>query len=422
MARRTLPSDLTLESLEHLSLQSSDTSPRGLPSEPSVFEQRLPQDVEDITVQIPRGLRFALHEKLAGFSEAGDDISTRPVKQYVVKVEPHARDGSKQLQLRRLARGNRKPHSVKLELPEVRFDDTVKDAIIDERHGRAVFRSDRLQSWDMNKHVPCLTCPKLIPSWRGATAEEVDTPAVEAQKKIQAAFQMMQEKRRSTRIGRKRRMRFVTPTFSIAMKRNQKVLPQNDHGLWMMTGETEARRNLFAPHEHNAAEYDGLAKCDALLKRAQEEVKQAKQRFVGDPLIRPTGVVPVSLLDERQAEVEAHVADVRCKGKEMLQSLKFAYDNKRETFKKATKARGTESAFDRFYTDYKANQRSLEERKQQAMKEQEEMKAKHVRSSLANVMSLGLARVKKDEPRRGSEGPTGRIRFSGGTAGNAADM
>merc|ERR1712139_234363 len=71
--------------------------------------------------------------------------------------------------------------------PKVKFDHPVKDAIVEERYERTVFRSQRLSKFNTHRFVPALVSERLVPCWRSVDNRAEHTPAAQAQRKLEAA-------------------------------------------------------------------------------------------------------------------------------------------------------------------------------------------------------------------------------------------
>merc|ERR1711862_266534 len=97
---------------------------------------------------------------------------------------------------------------------------------------------------------------------------------------------------------------------------------------WVMSGEAESRKALWTPHEHVAAEFEGLTRSEALRKKDLEDARVSKEKWVDKAPLLPPGAAS-SLRTEDQIESENNTAQMRAMGRQMLQSMRDEYDDKR---------------------------------------------------------------------------------------------
>eukprot|EP00929_Paragymnodinium_shiwhaense_P030462 TRINITY_DN17262_c0_g1_i1.p1 TRINITY_DN17262_c0_g1~~TRINITY_DN17262_c0_g1_i1.p1 ORF type:complete len:414 (+),score=124.35 TRINITY_DN17262_c0_g1_i1:179-1420(+) len=366
------------------------------------FSEHVPKEAESIAVELPKGLRFALGKELAGYSKQKRERGLDVVKTYSVTVEPNGRAMSAREKIRNQAGNSARSAGSHDASAPPRFHDPAMDAIIEERHGRAHFRQERLDQFDLNRHVPCLVNPRLVPSWRATeeTESKVTTPSQEYKKKIEYALELMQNKTSRVRAGLRaaRKERFVTPTVSMARKKVEKPLGRaRSRDYWGLTSDHEARRNLFLVPEHSDAEFDGLPCQELMFRRQLQQVKEQKEKEIHEAPLLASSCSVSHILNEQETERKQEVQEVREKGRQNLQEVKRKYDAAREKFQQAqleAAAVSKKSSFEQFYKESRSQAAQHERLRIAERKAEEDRKHATVRSSLANIMSLGLSRIK----------------------------
>lgn len=183
--------------LQHSGLRSSHTSSvRSLESVPqSTFGKHMPQEVEAVEVNLPRGMRVFGSKAIAGQGKAS------PSKTYSMTVEPNGYTIKAKAVFRETAR----PLSV-LDLDEQRGwsnDDESQEG--NGAHIRASFRRERYKRFEVGRHFPALATPRLVPTWK-AVAGVVDGDQQAAQKP-----------------SKRRKDHIMLPTLSSANKLSSKL-------------------------------------------------------------------------------------------------------------------------------------------------------------------------------------------------------
>mmetsp|Transcript_56083 Transcript_56083/g.121303 ORF Transcript_56083/g.121303 Transcript_56083/m.121303 type:complete len:410 (-) Transcript_56083:70-1299(-) len=359
----------------------------------STFHRHLQQEAVDLEIEIPRGLRLPLFQGRACARQpqggrapllGGPRGSPRQAsRKYSVTVVPRGRIQPPK-EVLRIATKQDYRHS--LELPTVRFDEPAMDAVIDERHERAVFRMERVMLFDIHRNVPGLLSPRLLPCWQLPGS---DGAGLDAQIRIDTAMSAWEARTRATRSRRGELRRFVMPTMSIAQKCQQKAPPREPS--WRATGVADARKLIESTIRHVPAECDGRALCDALLEKQRQELREAKELRICDTPIKPPGRKSVLIEPERQGEIE----EMRERGKVKLQGLKKQYEQKRQAFRYAKSKRSSLSGFEEFWKNHQAERQHLHRLRVLEEKRLEDEQNATVRKSFAEIMGLGLTGVTK---------------------------
>lgn len=368
-------------------LTADTTAAHSSCAEESIFDQNLPQDTEALTIDLPRGMRFALGQSLAG--EVTDPL-VRSHRTYYVTVEPNGRQLS--------ARERFKPRldPIAAEHPanaptSMRFHDAAMDAVIEERHGRADFRKQRLTAFNLKKNVPALCCSRLVPSWR----EIGGGGAVEAKKKLDAAMEFMQdrkEKDESKSRAKKQKARFVTPTLSMANKRTNKV--ELDSERWSASGGSAAKELLTGEQRrYIPGDLGGMALCDAKVHERRVHEKEGKQKRM-----KPDETLALPLFaGEREYKIKTEIAELRTKASEELKSLSDDYASERTNYTAKNRNYCTPSSFQQYEREENIKDRIAAELRIKQEQKKSKENPRMVRSSLANLMSIGLGRPPKKE-------------------------
>lgn len=353
----------------------------------STFEQILPQESSEIQTILPKGMRFALNPHLGGYSK-DNKLRDTSTKVYDVIVDPNARTNMVKESLRYRPDGDGKndPH---MTLPRVKFNDAVRDAIVDERHQRTIFRRQRIQKFNTHKHVPALVTDKLVPCWRDPTSlHKQKTPAAEALRRLQQAVALTApenaERSKVAKMFKKSVRRqydkksapwaYVTPTVSAAMKKQERVESERDD--WQLVGATTAKELM---HPKISAFGNGGAGpiWDEIRERRVKEHHESKQQWLAHDVL-PAGKGVSAVAEE--------IKEIRQQSQEGLQSLEAKYEKRREAFRKLPHRDATQS-FDKYCKEYKKKVKIAEE--QAAKKEVEE---KPTFSPLAGALSLNLSK------------------------------
>jgi hypothetical protein len=354
----------------------------------STFEQILPRESEELQMILPKGMRFALNPNLGGYGK-DNKLRDTSMKTYDVIVDPNARTNMVKESLRYRADDESK-HEELMKLPRVKFNDAVRDAIVDERHQRTVFRRERLRKFNTHKHVPALVTNRLVPCWREPTKlSKQNTPAAEALKTLRHAVATTApenaERTKAAKMFKKSTRRqydkkaapwaYITPTLSAAMKRQEKVEP-SERDSWQMTSASTAKEAL---HPRMAAFDNGGTGpiWEEIRERELKEHHESKQQWLAhDVLPGGKGISPIA----------EEIKEIRQQAQVGLQSLETMYGKRREAFRKLPD-RGATQSFEKYCREYKKKAKMAEE--QAAKKEVEE---KPTFSPLAAALNLGLSK------------------------------
>lgn len=369
----------------------------------SLFEQHLPQDLEDVHCVLPRGMRYALSARLGGYGRH-NRLREGAAKIYDITVKPKGRKHMVK-EILRYGESGEPQHGVTTPVPKVAFDDPVMDAIVDERHSREVFRGERLLKFNKFKHVPALVSQRLVPCWRGDERDD-STPAAQMRRVIEDKIEESRAKSDAVSVGEgasnnkskvnlarkhgRKTSAIVVPTISMAMKRVDRALAPLCVGTsgsdWHITSVSEARELLHP--QMPALENGGAGPAsDALreLKLLADEESKALW-LAGDVL--PAG--KAATLAAQQS------SEIREASKFKLSLLSLQYEKKRDTFRK-TPDRDAMKSFERFCSKHKAKA-SAEAAPRASSKQQ----PPHGQSNFAGVLSLGMAKQRTRRQTRAS--------------------
>lgn len=325
------------------------SSRRSQKSESSTFEKILPQEAENLDVRLPRGMRFALSMARQPGKAAKTLEDTG--RTYNVIVEPHGRTDMVKEMLRH-GEAAIPEEDYEHELPVVRYEDPAMDAIIDERHDRSVFRKERIQKFQTHRFVPALVSDRLVPCWRSAAGSNEACPAAEAQRKLKAAMLAVQalnasrkpagaEKNKKKERRRYQRLAFITPTVSMAMKRQKKAAVEPLG--WQVTGNESGD---VLHQQTSAFESGGVGPCwEEVDAKNKIEARENRRQWLSHDVI-PAGT-------GRPCSKE--VQEIRDQSKINLQSLRTQYGSQRTAHQKRMGS-STQSSFDRYY-DYKVKEK-----------------------------------------------------------------
>jgi len=357
----------------------------------SLFEQHLPQDLENVHSVLPRGMRYALSSRLGGYGRH-NRLREGVAKIYDITVKPKGRKHMVKEGLR-YGESGEPQHGSPPPLP-VSFDDPVMDAIVDERHSREVFRGERLLKFNKFKHVPALVSQRLVPCWRGDDRDE-STPSAQMRKVIEDKIEESRAKSDAVSVGdnkskvsRKQRRKIgrsvtVVPTMSIAMKRTERFLAPLCGGTsgsdWHMTSVSEARE-LLCPHIP-ALENGGVGPAfDALRELKLLEEEESKDLWLaGD--VKPGGKTVTS--------AEEQTSEIREASRLKLSQLSLQYEERRDAFQR-TPDRDAMKSFQRFCSQHKAKAKAAAEEAIKAIAKQQAQQRtpSKVAGNFAGVLSL----------------------------------
>jgi len=198
-----------------------------VPSEPSSFERRLPQDVESVRIELPRGLKC-----YGSLSVAGQSGSLRvPTKVYNVTVEPNAC----QRKAKELIREHSRPCTSEYALQprssgELSFDSvyfgrdahtaptqgSASSTKVTSIHERTCFKAERAHKFAIGRYFPALANPSLVPTYRlpnGRKRREQLAPMGDNSPRAGSSSLPQRKKQSST---------LMDPTFSKTLKHESK--------------------------------------------------------------------------------------------------------------------------------------------------------------------------------------------------------
>lgn len=333
-----------ISSVRSIATASSHKSAHG--SELSSFEKILPQAPENIEMTIPRGMRLALsssarwagHLKAVKVVQGFGATPTCQALTYNVTVRPNGR----KINMKELLKKPVIESDDLLALPQVRFNDAVLDAIIDERHSRSVFRQERLRKFNTHRFVPALVTERLVPCWRTSGSQGF-SPAMEAAQKIKDACAAtsldLQDKPKKGRRKRQKETAFVMPTMAMAMKRRTKVevVPP----CWRNIGVLDLQRH--PPIAELDAGGGGLPILEQLEKDKIADSMEARKLWLSHDVL-PAGVSKPKWSEE--------VQEIREQSKVNLRSLHSKYAKKRSGHQRHA-ADNSDSTFEKYMHDCK---------------------------------------------------------------------
>lgn len=363
----------------------------------------MPHEAEDIETHLPRGMRYALSPQLVGHGKVAD-LLKQSGKPYHVTVEPQGRKAVKGDMIKEILKyGDTEAPTVDfgLELPKVRFGDAVQDAIVDERFERAVFRKERVQKFNLHKHIPALVTPRLVPFWRGKKEEnpEQKSPAEEAQLRIEEALRSLYVKRRKHKRKRNQKVYstvpvMLTPTLSTAQKRQVKVEPEPPS--WMISSVSSAQKIMHPPYESDSGEMGTVA--DKVKEKKRREYEESKEKWLYNDMI-PPGRTP--------SQGSQQIAEVREKGKANLQVLRSEYQQKLDKFQQKQRKRqesGETSSFQRYWAEWKVKEKLEREAAERTV---EDKPSGPLCANLGGLLSLGLSKHRATQSDVGFLNPSG---------------
>merc|ERR1719388_700613 len=134
-------------------------------AELSAFERRCHQEIESLTIELPRGLRVAGSARIAGRRPNAN------ARTYSLTVEPKAR----MKKAKDLLKETAKPlTSLEYDMQQTAVGNREVEGLLDERF---CYRSQRGKKFQMNSHFPALVSSRLVPTYRMASAgAQIGTP------------------------------------------------------------------------------------------------------------------------------------------------------------------------------------------------------------------------------------------------------
>jgi len=315
---------------------------------------------------------------------------------YSVTVEPH---GRKNMVKEILRHGDTAaPEQPPLpERPAVKYHHAIKDAIVEERHDRQVFRMERLGKFKTHRFVPALLSERMVPCWR-STDNQDHTPAAEAQKKLAEAAKTL---RRDTfnkagfpTNGKEPRSRkykahkivapklSIFPTMSAALKRTGKVEVEQHEVEWNICNIPE-HPGLEALGNGGA----GPAWDELREQKAQEDHENRSMWLAHD--VKPGGKMVSPVVEE--------IKEIRQKGKHRLKSLSAQYEKKREAFQNAPEYSAMES-FHRYCAEKKAKAKAETLEAAKLFERKPEQNAGITGFGLTGMLNLGVSKNRVSQP------------------------
>mmetsp|Transcript_60863 Transcript_60863/g.156882 ORF Transcript_60863/g.156882 Transcript_60863/m.156882 type:complete len:363 (+) Transcript_60863:34-1122(+) len=284
-------------------------------SELSVFEQELPQAVESLSVEQPRGLRTHGSPRVAG-QIPGAKHRVR-MRTYDITVEPNGRMLKAKDAIREASRHR---SEIEHDLERHKIQDPTLDGALGDKF---VFRRERMKRFQVGSHFPALVSPRLVPSWRLSAAGE---QSVQQPAQPTAASGSPQSARGDSLS--------VTRTTA-SMRRKQQVKHQEEAATpWLRGSSTEAS---WLISDRKPALY--ADEYDALEAKQRAEHHKARECWVGESTMLPPSTAAAKMSSAAgRAELESHFAAVRERGRALSESLKERYEVNRAAFQQEREA------------------------------------------------------------------------------------
>lgn len=304
--------------------QPSIVSSSAAVSEPSAFERELPNSVESLAVELPRGLKTPGSVRLAG--QMGSEVKV-PTRKYNVTVEPRGRAKKPKDAMR----VSSKPLSdIEMDVERHRVGDPAVDGLVDDRFA---FRHERQKRFQIGSHFPALVSPRLVPSWHlsaagrsvaaqgGAQLSPASAQAQATPRSLASAAVSSGQPGSGSTLSK--------PTVSHSRKQTQKRPPDSEPP-WLASGATGARdlicdRKPALHSEH----YDAPRVCH------REDHEFQKELWVSDTTMLPASSAEAKAgFDASRPQLESHIAAMRERGRAFNESLRERYDSLRENFQR----------------------------------------------------------------------------------------
>jgi len=327
----------------------------------SVFDAALPQEIEDVEIEVHRGMKVHSSAGVAGRGLKGKQVSA---KTYSVKIEPNGNN----LKAKQVLRENAKmTNDFDYDLQQIREGDPLVDL-----NDKFCFRQERLKKFDVGKHFPALISPRLVPSWRLANAGQ---DSVQGESPAAAGNSCSSGKQRSTRTPSK----LLEPTSSRVKKQQYKRQPVALAPF--ISGSTaEADAKICDRNPILFSENYELPKC-----QQRGEYSDNRDRWLGSTDIRPTNVSESkALFDPHSHEIARDVHHHRERGRANLEALRKSYNQTRDAYQRERDARGPISGF-----DLMVKKKEEEEARQKALLEAQAKDAARQNRFGAGLAGLG---------------------------------
>jgi len=324
----------------------------------TLFNQTLPAEAEDLTVEVPRGLKFALDAKLMGQVPKDTEDVNKNLRIYNVLVEPSVRLPTAKELFHPVLRTE---DTAAVGHPDVKFNNEYMDAVIDEKHDRADFRSQRLKHFRNHKYVPALVTPRLVPPWRAEGAAEiavkVTSPAGDARRKIEEAWTHLTELTGRDQFTKRA---FNEPTLANSLKRVEKVEDRcpsaEETASWVCARVCDAdwKRHVgrVTPsktptlHELLVMEADGDAEGSRNMPAPTGKIDECKTLSAPPGSVsKPKWKIQCTTQASRQAASSIH--EIREKSRDQLRDLREEYQSKRTMFQGEKNAKDKMSSFEK---------------------------------------------------------------------------
>lgn len=401
MARVSSAPTETMNRISSARSLGTASSHRSQASDMSTFEMHLPRVTEHIEMRLSRGMRWGLSSECAGAGKMAKVCEETGVT-YNVTVEPNGR----RMNLKEIDRMElRDLHGDAFELgvPEVRFNDVMMDAIVDERHDRGEFRKERLRKFNTHRFMPALVTERLVPCWRagmGAKPTDQMTPAEEFKQRIKEACEAANVNTRGdvvqAKTGKKDRTShhqqhrgkdaFVMPTVSVAMKRQLKAKHRRPDRTWRVSGVLDVHEALHPPVR--VFDSGGIGPVwEELEKERALEHKRSKKDWLSHDVV-PSGIAAPS---------SEEVDWIREESKNNLQTLRSEYKQRRDKHQRGSTSNRGESSFEKFFQSCKAKAKTVAEEAVKAAA------AEKVQTAKPFDLSLGIALSKAPVEARGAD-------------------
>lgn len=286
-------------------------------SEPSVFERELPQNVESLAVEVPRGLRTHGSVRLAGQMRSSE--LKVPTRRYNVTVEPGGRARKPKEAIRE---STRLRSGIEMDLERSKAGDPAVDGVVDDRF---IFKRERLKRFEVGNHFPALVSPRLVPSWKLSAAGK--TVAME-QQQAQSA-QPTPRGSASPRSPSKPSASLSRPTVSHCIKQSYKR-SGDESAPWQAIGAAGAHELICNRKPTLHSEH-----YDTPRHAHKEESQSERGMWVSDATMLPTSAADSKGgFDANRPQLDRHISAMRERGRAFNESLKERYEILRENFQR----------------------------------------------------------------------------------------
>jgi len=306
--------------------------------EVSPFDARTPNEVESLKVAVPRGLKFAPASKRIGRLVASGPSREVPTKTYEVTVLPNGRTKKARELIREKAHLDSD-----LEYDLKRSASGDLGGLVDVE--RSACRAERVKRLETTRHFPALVTPRLVPSYRLRSAGQASVRQAD----------LIQTGDRATGGACTAASSSASPRGGGGVQstslRAPTVSSQRKHQLKRSMGESS--QQSFLPSGPQAEELicdrgPGLFEdhYDSAKSVALQELQCSQSRWMSNRPILPACSSRAKVLcDPGNLEREAETAELRERGRQHNQDMKYDHMRKLQKYQ-----RDTPSPFDMMQT------------------------------------------------------------------------